>query len=539
MRPSVAIDLGTVNTLVYTAKRGLLIDEPSVVAVQEDPWKVLAVGSDADRLYGCLPAGVEVVKPLRDGVVSDLGACALMLKEFVRRAFPHRRLRGLWTLVCVPGGATDIERRALVEAAEFGYPHLRVTMIDEAVAAALGSEASAYTNRPVMIADIGGGTTELAVTVDTGTIRSRSIRVAGNAMDAAIIHAVRAECGLIIGEHTAEHLKIAVGLEETAEPVTVCGIDAGRSGRLRRTEVAPKLVAAALELPVKAIVSALTGLLEETPPDLAEEILDGGIHLGGGGALLPGLSAQIAEGAHCHSEVVPDPLRCTIRGLARLLDPSARPSQTVHLASQLERSPIRILEDVAGPSAPSPQVALCDEPAAGTPTGGLRYIRAHVRSALLVGVAGVIAALVVGLAVRSTHHIAHGARPADSVPALRSSIPAPRSVPTTVAAQPAVVATSTGTYSATYTVRSKTVDVSLAASQRCWIEIRSGSASGPIIYEAILPAGGHTTFNDLPGLWVSLGYPAGITLHVEGVPIALPGGGPFDVTIDSGASTTT
>ncbi|HUJ65323.1 MAG TPA: RodZ domain-containing protein [Acidimicrobiales bacterium] len=540
MGSSVAIDLGTVNTLVYAPNRGLVIEQPSVVALQGEPRRVLAVGSSADRLYGCAPAGVEVVKPLRDGVVSDLDACALMLKAFVRQAFPYRRLRSLRTLVCVPDGATDIERRALVEATEFGNPRLRVTMIDEAVAAALGSGADKDPDRPVLVVDIGGGSTEIALVAGSETIRSASIRVAGNAMDAAIMRAVRAECGLLIGEGTAERLKIAIGLAGTDDPVTISGIGAGRSGTLRRAEVTPKLIAGALEPSVKAIVSTLAGLLEGIPPDLAEDILDGGIRLAGGGALLLGLPEEISEHAGCRSEVVPDPLRCAIRGLGRALEPAPRAARQRYAARYPQRSHAGVIEALAQPPMASTQAEPRHAEPTPAPTDSSRRPRAYSRPAAVLAVATAVAALALGLALHSAHDPGRGRHPPVAAPSSRSPTPVHQaSPPTTTPPHPSVVAASVGSYSSTYTSNLTPMNLSLAASQRCWIELRSGSASGPIIYQAVIPAGDRHAFDDLPGLWIRLGYPSGITMRVNGVPIALPGSGPFDVTVESDASAST
>jgi rod shape-determining protein MreB len=325
MRSGVVIDLGTVNTLVYTSKAGLVIDEPSVVAVETAGAKqrLRGVGRVADALYGRAPEGVDIIKPLRDGVVSDLDACSLMLGGFLRRIFSRHRLGRPGALVCVPGGATEVERTALVEAAEAGTRHFQIRLVDEVAAAALGTGADQRGGEAVLVLDIGGGTTEIGVVVNGGKVRSRSLRIAGNEMDAAIVRAVRDKHGLTISERTAERLKVAVGLSATGDAVTVTGVDCGRWGWLRVADVEPRLVADALERPLNAIVRALTDLLADIPSDLAEEILFGGVHLAGGGASLLGLSDWISARTCCHADIVNDPLRCVIRGMAVMLEPGA------------------------------------------------------------------------------------------------------------------------------------------------------------------------------------------------------------------------
>jgi rod shape-determining protein MreB and related proteins len=340
MTRGVAIDLGTVNTQVYTEKNGIVIDEPSVVAVQRPGGRVLAVGREASAYIGRAPDGMAVIKPLRDGVISDLDACVLMLQGFLRRALPYHRPGRLETLVCVPGAATDIERRALVEAAESGshhFRHLQAHLVEEAVAAALGAVhvsiekptgngagAPHEVGKAVLVIDIGGGTTEMGVVVGPGCVRSRSIRVAGNEMDAAVARAVRAEHGLVIGDKTAEWLKMQVGLAGTRSPVAVTGVDTRRWGLLRTVGIAPAVVGTALLRPLNTILNALSDLLAESPADLAGEILAGGVQLAGGGALLPGLSEWMTYETRCRATVVDDPLRCVVRGLASLLNSRAQ-----------------------------------------------------------------------------------------------------------------------------------------------------------------------------------------------------------------------
>jgi rod shape-determining protein MreB and related proteins len=325
--PAVAVDLGTVNTLVYVAGRGLVLDEPSILAVCTATGAVVAVGKQAAALWGRAPKDLEVIKPLYDGVVSDPDACSLMLEGFLRRV-RRRRLGHSAAVVCVPGCATDVERRALVQAVNNGSPGFQVSLVEEPVAAALGSGFEVSSGSAVLIVDIGGGTTDMGVVVEGGIVCSRSIRVGGNKMDEAIMHAVRTQLGLVIGERAAEGLKVALGLSGNGiDSISVVGVDPGYWGSLRPAEVPAALVAKALERPVSAIVTGLTDLLAELPPDLAEEVLDKGAYLAGGGALLHGLAERISEQTGLKATVVDDPLRCVLRGLTSTMDCSANPSR--------------------------------------------------------------------------------------------------------------------------------------------------------------------------------------------------------------------
>jgi rod shape-determining protein MreB and related proteins len=317
----VAVDLGTVNTLVYTAGRGVVLDEPSVLAVDAATGEVVAVGSAAASLYGRAPEGVDVIKPLHDGVISDPDGCSLMLDAFLLRVCRHHRLGRPEALVCVPGCATSVERRALERAVGTGNIHFHVTLVPEPVAAALGSDVDLTDGSALLVVDIGGGTTEIGVVMARGIIRSRSLRVGGNEMDAAIAHEVRHQLGMVIGERTAERLKIALGLTGGEHgSVVVTGVDPTRWGHLGATEVPADLVEEALDRSVSTILVGLGDLLAEVPPDLAEEVLGRGIYLAGGGALLHGLAQRISDRSQCKVTLVQDPLRCVLRGLAMLLD---------------------------------------------------------------------------------------------------------------------------------------------------------------------------------------------------------------------------
>jgi rod shape-determining protein MreB and related proteins len=323
LRAGVAIDLGTVNTLVWVAGRGLVVEEPSAVAFDRANGKITAVGRAADALAGKDPQDVEIVHPLRDGVIADLDAAVAMLQAFLRRARLRRLLRKTSAVVCVPSGATDVERQSLAAAAGAPRPRCAVRLIDEPVAAAAGAGLDLADGTGAFIVDIGGGTTEAAVVAGGYLVRARSLRVAGNAMDEAIVDAVRAELGLVLGRNAARALKMTLGLaggsdgsDGSAETV---GIDAAR--RTPRTEHVPaKLVAAALEHPVAAIISSVDEMLSDIPPNLAEDVVRGKIRLAGGGALLPGLADRVEAAAGIPTVLVNEPLRCVVRGAAEILE---------------------------------------------------------------------------------------------------------------------------------------------------------------------------------------------------------------------------
>jgi rod shape-determining protein MreB and related proteins len=320
LRSGVAIDLGTVNTLVYVLSRGIVIEEPSAIAVSRSTGQVVAVGQAADALTGKEPLEIEVIHPLRDGVIADLEATVAMLQEFMSRAHLRRRLGRSDAVICLPVEATFVERRSVVAAAEALKPRCRVRLVDEPVAAAAGAGFDLAEGSGAFIVDIGGGTTEVAVLAGSHVVRARSLRVGGNAMDDAITRAVKLEHGLLIGRNAARNLKTTLGLGDgTITEAETVGVDAAR--RVPRVErVSAKLVAAAIEPSVRAIASAVEEMMSDIPPNLAEEVVRGKIRLSGGGALLPGLAYRIETTADIAAMVVDDPLRCVIRGAARILE---------------------------------------------------------------------------------------------------------------------------------------------------------------------------------------------------------------------------
>jgi len=326
LRSGVAIDLGTVNTLVYVAGRGVVIEEPSAIAISRTAGRVVAVGAEADALSGKEPQDIEVIHPLRDGVIADLEATVAMLRAFIRQARVRRGLGRTLAVVCLPVEATYVERRSVAAAAEALRPRCVVQLVDEPVAAAAGAGFDLVAGSGAFIVDIGGGTTEVAVLAGGHVVRARSLRLGGNVMDDAIVRAVKLEHGLLIGRNAARNLKMTLGLADgsIAEAETV-GVDAGR--RVPRVQrVSAKLVAAAVEPTVAAITGAVEELLSAIPPNLAEEVVRGKIRLAGGGALLPGLAYRIETAADIAAVVVDDPLRCVIRGAGRILEAGRVPA---------------------------------------------------------------------------------------------------------------------------------------------------------------------------------------------------------------------
>ena len=321
-RSGVAIDLGTVNTLVYVSGRGIVVEEPTAVAISHATGGVVAVGAAADGLSGKEPQDIEVIHPLRDGVIADLDATVAMLQAFLRQARVRRSLRKTMAVVCLPVEATYIERRSVAAAAEALKPRCAVQLVDEPVAAAAGAGFDPVAGSGAFIIDIGGGTTEVAVLAGGHVVRARSLRAGGNVMDDAIVRAVRLEHDLLIGRNAARSLKMTLGLADgSITEAEAVGVDAGR--RVPRIQlVSAKLVAAALEPTVAAIISAVEELMSDIPPNLAEEVVRGKIRLAGGGALLPGLAYRIESAADIAVMVVDDPLRCVIRGAARILEAS-------------------------------------------------------------------------------------------------------------------------------------------------------------------------------------------------------------------------
>ncbi|HEY8301055.1 MAG TPA: rod shape-determining protein [Jatrophihabitans sp.] len=317
-----AIDLGTANTLVYARGRGILLDEPSVVALDVQNNAVVAVGAEAKRMIGRTPDQIRAIRPLRDGVIADYEVTAEMLRYFVRKVL---RRRGAFTgpriVVCVPSAITSVEQRAVSESA-YAAGARRVHIIQEPMAAAIG--AGLPVNQPTgsMVVDIGGGTTEVAVVALGGIVASTSLRVAGNALDLAIVDHIRTEFSLLIGERTAEELKISVG---SAFPIAgvrraeIRGRDVG-TGLPRNITVSGDELRKAMELPLGRIVAAVRTTLDRCPPELAGDLVQRGIVLTGGGALLRGLDARLQHEIGIPVLVADRPLDSVVLGTATVVE---------------------------------------------------------------------------------------------------------------------------------------------------------------------------------------------------------------------------
>jgi rod shape-determining protein MreB len=320
-----AIDLGTANTLVYVPGKGIVLEEPSVVAIahRERGREVIAVGREAKAMLGRTPDSIETVQPMRDGVIADFTAAEEMIKQFVRRVHRRKLFTSPRIMICVPASATPVERRAVHEAA-LAAGARRVFLIEEPVAAAIGAGLPISEPRGSMIVDIGGGTTDFAVMSLGGVIYSRSIRTAGHAMDEAIINYVRFNHRLLIGASSAEAIKKEAG---SAMPrangariaVHIRGRDLQR-GLPTQITLEPHDIASALSLPIQQIVNGIQQALAEIPPDLAGDIAESGIYLTGGGALLDKLDVRLSNETGVKFRVAEDPLRCVVRGSGMALE---------------------------------------------------------------------------------------------------------------------------------------------------------------------------------------------------------------------------
>jgi len=315
--------LGTANTLVYVSGRGVVLEEPSVVAIDQNTKQPLAVGTEAKRMLGRTPGNVVAVRPLRDGVIADFERAELMLKHFMRQVHGGKNLFAPRVVIGIPSGVTGVERRAIEDAAR-GAGAREVHLIDEPVAAAFGAGLPVEEPTGNMIVDIGGGTTEVAVLSLQGTVLSESVRVAGDEISEAIVQYLKKVHNLIIGERTAEEIKIRIGSaypndSYDSESMEVRGLHQ-LSGLPRTVVVKAEEIRESMAEPLSAIIEAIKRTLERTPPELAADIVDRGIMLAGGGALLRGLDTLISHETGIVVHVAADPLRCVVMGTGRVLE---------------------------------------------------------------------------------------------------------------------------------------------------------------------------------------------------------------------------
>ena len=321
-----SIDLGTANTLIYLSGQGIVLDEPSVVAIREEPGRggksVEAVGMEAKMMLGRTPGNITAIRPLKDGVIADFTVTEKMLQHFIRKAHPGRYFRpSPRVLVCVPYGSTQVERRAIRESAE-GAGARKVFLIEEPMAAAIGAGMPVHEARGSMVLDIGGGTSEVAVISLNGIVYAASVRVGGDRFDEAIINYVRRNYGILIGEATAEKIKHTIGSAYPGEEVRELSVK-GRNlseGVPRSFSLNSNEILEALQEPLQGIVGAVKGALEQTPPELGADVADRGIVLTGGGALLRDIDKLIMEETGLPVVVADEPMTCVARGGGRVIE---------------------------------------------------------------------------------------------------------------------------------------------------------------------------------------------------------------------------
>ena len=316
-----AIDLGTANTLIYVRGQGIVLDEPSVVAININDGRPVAVGLEAKRMMGRTPNHIKAIRPLKDGVIADFEVCEKMLRYFIQKVHASK-----WSkprmVICVPSGITGVEQRAVQDAAEYAGARKPVHIIEEPMAAAIGADLPVHEPSGNMIVDIGGGTTEVAVISLGGIVTAQSVRVAGDELDEAILQYVKKEFSLAIGERTSEEIKIQMGsawpldLELTAD---IRGRDL-ISGLPRTVEITTEHIREAIAEPISAIVDAVKTTLDKTPPELAADIMEDGITVTGGGALLLGLEQRLAHETGMPIRIANEPLYSVVIGSGRALE---------------------------------------------------------------------------------------------------------------------------------------------------------------------------------------------------------------------------
>ena len=316
-----AIDLGTANTLIYSRGQGIVLNEPSVVAIDISDGRPVAVGIEAKRMMGRTPGRIKTIRPLKDGVIADFEVCEKMLRFFIQKVHASR-----WSkprmVICVPSGITGVEQRAVQDAAEYAGARKPVHIIEEPMAAAIGADMPVHEPSGNMIVDIGGGTTEVAVISLGGIVTAQSVRVAGDELDDAIMQYVKKEFSLAIGDRTAEEIKIHMGSAWPLDEELTADIR-GRdliSGLPRTVPLTTEQVREALAEPLSAIVDAVKTTLDKTPPELAADIMEQGIMVTGGGALLAGINRRLAHETGMPIKIAHDPLYSVVIGSGRALE---------------------------------------------------------------------------------------------------------------------------------------------------------------------------------------------------------------------------
>jgi rod shape-determining protein MreB len=320
LTPEIGIDLGTTNILVYLKGKGIVIREPSVVAVAHSTGKILAIGEEARLMLGRTPGTIIAIRPLADGVIADYTTTKEMLRYLIRKALGAKMMLNPKVVVCVPSGVTDVERRAVLQAAREAGAR-RAYPIEEPMAAALGAGLSIGGPAGNMVVDIGGGTTDVAVISLSGIVVSDSLRLGGNKIDEVIARHLKTSYNLMIGERTAEEIKIKIGSAfplETELMIDVRGRDMVE-GLPKTVQVTSQEIRAAIAEPINQIVECVKAVLEKTPPELSSDIIERGITMTGGGALLKGFDKLLAKETHIPVQVAEDPLSCVAIGTGKVL----------------------------------------------------------------------------------------------------------------------------------------------------------------------------------------------------------------------------
>lgn len=316
------IDLGTANTLVYVKGKGIVLREPSVVAINDITKRALAVGREAKQMIGRTPGNIVAIRPLKDGVIADFEVTQTMLKRFIEKVTSKSILASPRIIVCFPSGVTGVEKRAIEEATKQAGAR-EVVLMEEPMAAAIGAGLPVDDATGSMIVDIGGGTTEVAVISLGGIVTSKSLRIAGNELDQSITSYIKKEFNLMIGERTAEQVKMEIGsafqLDEVERVIDIKGRDLV-TGLPKTIKVTEDQIRDALKEPVSAIIDSIKTTLEKTPPELAADIMEKGIMLAGGGALLRNLDALINHETHMPVHIAEQPLDCVALGAGKALE---------------------------------------------------------------------------------------------------------------------------------------------------------------------------------------------------------------------------
>lgn len=315
------IDLGTANTLVQVRGKGIVIREPSVVAIRTDSKQVLAVGEEAKRMIGRTPGNIVAIRPMKDGVIADFDITHEMLRYFIHKAIPRFMPFHPRVVVCVPSGVTEVEKRAVDEATRQAGAR-EVYLIEEPMAAAIGAGLPVHEPTGSMVVDIGGGTCEVAIISLGGIVTSKSIRIGGNKLDDAIVSYIKKEYNLMIGERTAEEIKITVGSafpKEVQETMDIRGRDL-ITGLPKTLNITSTEILEALRDPINSIIEAIKATLEKTPPELAADIMDKGIMLTGGGALLDGLDNLVRHETGMPVRIADNPLDCVVIGAGKVIE---------------------------------------------------------------------------------------------------------------------------------------------------------------------------------------------------------------------------